>query len=234
MSKPTLARPRFACKIAGRMSIRLKNVFWFVLVLGAFGLKLWLDSCEVSNPPTAAIKTASTKPPKNRTGFTILEGARLMDHRHNDGDSFHISHGGSEYEFRLYFVDCPESRLHQFNADRIRQQGRYFGGLRDEQTIAIGQEAKAFTRRLIERGAFTIHTRWQPVYDSGRYYAFVFFTGSDGSCEELSEKLVKAGLCRIHTEGTSLPDGRREKEFEQHLRALEKKAKAAKLGAWRF
>ena len=35
-------------------------------------------------------------------------------------------------------------------------------------------------------------------------------------------------------EGANLPDGRREKEFEQHLKALEREAKARKQGAWRF
>jgi endonuclease YncB( thermonuclease family) len=48
----------------------------------------------------------------------------------------------------------------------------------------------------------------------------------------LAAKLVKAGLCRIHTIGTMMPDGQREFDFEARLRALEKEAKAAQRGAW--
>jgi endonuclease YncB( thermonuclease family) len=62
----------------------------------------------------------------------------------------------------------------------------------------------------------------------------VFLDEAGGKKEELSEKLVRTGFCRIYTRGANLPDGRREKEFEQHLKALEREAKARKRGAWRF
>ncbi len=70
---------------------------------------------------------------------------------------------------------------------------------------------------MLTEQPFTVQTRWERVYDSARSYALVFF--ADG--EELSEKLVKAGLCRIHTKGTWMPDGRREIDFENHLRVLD-------------
>jgi micrococcal nuclease len=94
--------------------------------------------------------------------------------------------------------------------------------------VSVGVEAKAFTEKLLNEQRFTIQTRWERVYDSERSYAVVRF--ADG--EDLAEKLVKAGLCRIHTKGTMMPDGQPEFDYENHLRALEREAKAAKRGAW--
>lgn len=218
--------------------MKARNTLWLILMIGTIALGLWLDYRQASSGAKDSRGPGTTDRQhglreQNPSGFTILRGAKILEHRNNDGDSFHIAHDGKEHEFRLYFVDCPESRLHQYNGDRIRQQGRYFGGLSTDRTIAIGRDAKAFTRQLLESEPFTIYTRWQPVYDSGRYYAFVFLPDGDGGGEELSEKLVRAGLCRIHTEGAALPDGRPKKDFAQHLRALEKEAKARKRGAWK-
>ena len=222
------------------MSTKFKNGVWLVLILVGIALKIWLEN----QPAAAGARTNAPKaePPvihetagkEQRNGFTLLRGARLVDHRDNDGDSFHLLHEGKELELRLYFVDVPEKRLHQYNGDRIRQQGRYFGNLTQEQTIGIGLAAKAFTAKLLQTRPFTVQTRWQKVFDSGRFFAFVFFDEGGGRTEELSEKLVRAGLCRIYTEGANLPDGRRESEFERHLRSLEREAKAKKLGGWQY
>jgi endonuclease YncB( thermonuclease family) len=156
-----------------------------------------------------------------------------VDHRDNDGDSFHLAHDGRENEFRVYFVDCPEKRLHQFNGDRLQEQGRYFGGLSVEETLRVGSEARARVDELLRTRPFTVHTRWAPVFDSGRFYAFVFIEHEGGGQEELSEILVREGLCRIHTEGSALPDGRSEREFAARLRALERDARSRRAGAWR-
>lgn len=37
-----------------------------------------------------------------------LKGCTLIDSRWRDGDSFHAKHDGTEYIFRLYFMDTPE------------------------------------------------------------------------------------------------------------------------------
>lgn len=211
------------------MSGRIKNCLWLALMLAGIGFSIWIE-----RQPDFQKRAPARAEKKTQGHFATLTDARLADHRDNDGDSFHIMHDGQEHEFRLYFVDAPEKRLHQFNGRRIEEQGRYFGGLGTQQTIAIGLEAKALTERLLKGRRFTVKTRWQRVFDSGRYFAFVFFDEEGGRSEELSEKLVRAGLCRIYTEGASLPDGRREKEFEQHLKALEREAKARQQGAWRF
>lgn len=132
------------------------------------------------------------------------------------------------HEFRLYFADCPEKKRHSFNADRLAEQGRYFGGLDEAQTVAIGRQAEEFTRQLLTTQPFTICTKWHRVYDSGRCYAFILF--QDG--EDLSAKLVRAGLARIHTTGTTLPDGRDARQYQRQLREMEAAAKAAGRGAW--
>ena len=209
---------------------RIKNYLWLAVMLAGIGLAVWLE-----RQPEFQKSTPTRTAKKAQSRFETLHDARLVEHRDNDGDSFHIAHdGGEEHEFRLYFVDAPEKRLHQFNGQRIEEQGRYFGKLPTDQTIGIGLEAKAFTDHLLKNRHFTVQTRWQRVFDSGRFFAFVFFDEGDGKPQELSEKLVRAGLCRIYTQGANLPDGRHEKEFEARLRKLEREAKAAKQGAWRF
>jgi hypothetical protein len=41
--------------------------------------------------------------------WQTLRNCRLVPNEWNDGDSFHVSHQGQEYIFRLYFADAPES-----------------------------------------------------------------------------------------------------------------------------
>jgi endonuclease YncB( thermonuclease family) len=190
-------------------------LLWAVIAL----LQIW-DHYRVKPTPPAPV-------PDGR--FVKLVKAHLVEDAVNDGDSFKIADDeGAEHVLRLYFVDCPEKRQYKLVNNRLKDQASYFGGLTIPQTVSLGLEAKAFTEKLLREQHFTVQTRWQRVYDSARSYALVFF--DDG--EELSEKLVKAGLCRIYTRGTVMPDGRREYDFENHLRDLEHHAKVAQRGAW--
>ena len=211
------------------MRARLKNYLWLAVMIAGI-----LLANRFQLRPDLHEPSRSRSPRSQAAKYEVLKDARLVDHRDNDGDSFHIAHdGGEEHEFRLHFVDAPEKRLHQYNGQRLEEQARYFGTFSVDDAIRIGQEAKAFTENLLRTRPFTIHTRWQRVFGSERCFAFVFFGEPDGRQEELSEKLVRAGLCRIYTQGANLPNGRREKDFTQHLRALEREAKFAKQGAWR-
>lgn len=221
---------------------QFKNLFWIILIVLAIGLQLWDESHKDagagsptakpekaeprSTPPTKQPSTART----SKNGFEVLTGARLLDHRNNDGDSFKIRHDGQEFELRLYFVDAPEKRLHQYNGERIDHQGRYFGNLTRDQTMEVGLQAKRLVDQLLASRPFRVETRWKAVFDSGRHYAFVFFEDSN---EELSEILVREGLARIYTEGSDLPDGRKRADFERHLKKLEANAKAQQKGGWR-
>ena len=197
---------------------KLSRNLWVLVWLSVALLQAWQHFRDKPTPPR----------PEHDGSFAVLKHARLVDDSGNDGDSFKIAHDGGEQVLRLYFVDCPEKRQYALVNNRLKDQAGYFGGLSIPQTVNLGMEAKAFTEKLLREQDFTIHTRWERVYDSARSYALVFF--DDG--EELSEKLVKAGLCRIHTKGTVMPDGQREFDFENRLRALEREAKAAQRGAW--
>ncbi len=52
--------------------------------------------------------------------------------------------------------------------------------------------------------------------------------------EDLGELLVANGLARIYGTDTPLYDGRNSRQYLAHLAELETKAKAAKIGGWRF
>lgn len=197
---------------------RSKGWSWLWLALLVLGWQGWEQVVQKTQSP----QREATKV------FEVILDARLHPHSDNDGDSFHLKHGGQVHEFRLYFADCPEKKRHHLNGDRLAEQGRYFSGLSEAETVAIGQKGEAFTRELMRSQPFVVCTKWHKVYNSGRYYAFVIFPDD----EDLSAKLVSAGLARIHTGGTTLPDGRQTKVYEQQLRQMEAEARKARRGAW--
>jgi endonuclease YncB( thermonuclease family) len=200
-------------------SKRFSSWRWILVALVAIGIRVWTD-LQPDQPTTSP---AATKV------FEVILDARWQAHRDNDGDSFHLVHSnGKTNEFRLYFADCPEKRRHDFNQDRLLEQGRYFGGLSEAQMTQIGQQAQALTQHLLTTQPFTLYTKWQRVYNSSRHYAFVVF--ADG--EDLSAKLVRAGLARIHTSGTTLPDGRTTAQYQAALRQMEAAARSENRGAW--
>lgn len=194
---------------------------WLWIVLLVLGWQGWEQGLK------KAPSHAET-PRKAAKVFEVILDAKLHPHRDNDGDSFHLEHGGKVHEFRLYFADCPEKKQHHLNGDRLAEQGKYFGGLSVADTVRVGQMAEAFTRELMSTQPFVVCTKWHQVYDSGRYYAFIIFPDD----LDLSAKLVSAGLARIHTGGTTLPDGRSAKVYEQQLQQLEAEARQARRGAW--
>ena len=156
-----------------------------------------------------------------------LQGCRLVEDRGNDGDSFVVQHGGTDHTLRLYFADCPEKHRHQYNGSRITEQGRYFGGLSEEETVEIGEEARDFSLGLLREGPFTVLTRWEPVFDSGRFFAFVTVTQGD-----LGELLVEQGLARIYTKGENRPGGATVGAEKKRLQSMEQDARKANRGAW--
>ncbi len=150
-----------------------------------------------------------------------------MEERSNDGDSFLVTQGGQNHTLRLYFADCPEKHRHQYNGQRIAEQGRYFGGLSEEQTVGAGEAARDFSLGLLRKAPFNVLTRWERVYNSERFYGFV--TTAEG---DLAEGLVARGLARIYTKGENRPQGRTSSEEKARLSELERTARQAKLGAW--
>ena len=77
--------------------------------------------------------------------YEVLTECRLVNDKYNDGDSFKIKTGdGRALVVRIYFVDAPESRDKPYadHRKRVKEQGRYFGGLDYEEALSLGRKAK--------------------------------------------------------------------------------------------
>jgi competence ComEA-like helix-hairpin-helix protein len=158
--------------------------------------------------------------------WETLSACRLAKEDYMDGDSFHVECGGKNYQFRLYFVDCPETD-NRF-PDRIRDQSQHFG-ITPDQSIKVGFKAKEFTKRMLHR-PFTVLTRWYNARGASaqeRFYAVVLCDGKN-----LAEELVAAGFARPFGMRANFPDGPRSKDFIANLKRLEGRAMRSRVGAW--
>jgi len=204
-----------------------------LLVLGVAGAvalarwKGWLPEGPLRSGSGPSVPAEGQKPVRLAGGWEELRGCTLAEDRANDGDSFEVWHGGKRHVIRLYFVDCPEKVRHQYNGARIADQGRYFGGLTEAETVGIGERARDFTLERLRASSFTVLTRWEQVFDSERHYAFVTLREGD-----LGELLAGEGLARIFTKGENRPGGARAGAEKQRLLSLERRAKKARRGAW--
>lgn len=168
------------------------------------------------------------------SSFTVLKNCTLVMKKYgNDGDSFEVKHSQGKTEFRLYFMDACESWLSKYNADRLAEQGDYFGGMSQEDTIKAGVEAKNFVIDLLQDKPFTVVTKWENVYGPDRKYAFVL-VDFEGESRYLHEILAAKGLARIHTKTMTLPDSTSSSRQREYLKKLQNVAKKAKVGAWKF
>ncbi len=168
--------------------------------------------------------------------FEVIKGCSLIDHRGNDGDSFHVKTPTGKEEIRLYFTDAPESAARRYggnenNYKRIADQGRSLGGLNQRETTQVGVEAKLFAKKLLEERNFTIATTREKVYRSHRIYAYVIVR-YQGQNRYLHELLVLRGLARIHTKSMTLPDSTARNHQLSRLKKLEQYAKSKNYGAW--
>ena len=211
-----------------------------------------MNEAEVKDGPSGSI-SAATPPQKPKTvapsaapvakteevtkvnGYDKLRNVVLVDHRNNDGDSFFVRHDDYEFELRLYFIDTAEkylSRDYKDQRDRVADQAKDFG-LSVDQTVDLGNAAKAYVLGLLKKGPFTVYTDWERVYDGDRFHGFVEIPNPDGGKPiYLTELLVHKGLGRIHTKGQPTPDGRHWRDYKDDLRKIEVQAKKAKIGAW--
>lgn len=155
----------------------------------------------------------------------------------NDGDSFMVElDSGSRQQVRLYFVDAPETSRRRYrdgntNFKRISDQGRYFGGLSEEQTTQLGQRASEFVESLLSRQQARLYTVHESVFDSARIYGLLKVEWQ-GQQRWLHEILVEEGLVRIHTKPNHLPDNTSGVAQIARLKELEKKAKQKQKGGW--
>ena len=189
------------------------------------------DQSDAGNGMLTSVSLSSSK-------FQVIEGCSLIDHRGNDGDSFHVNTPKGKEEVRLYYVDAPESAARTYrngdtNHKRIAQQGDAMGGLNRSETTQVGVDAKAFVKELLNGKKFSIATTREKVYGSRRIYAYVIVKWK-GQQRYLHELLVANGLGRIHTKPMTLPDNTSSSRHKQHLRKLEEQAKSKNYGAWKL
>ncbi len=170
--------------------------------------------------------------------WTLYQNVSLAPHHQNDGDSFRVAiTEDSEQEFRLYFVDTPESQFKRYhdgdtNGERLEKQAQYFGGIEIEECIAVGLAAKELMHELLCGQRFDVYTRYDEVFDSGRFFCHVRLSWK-GSPRWMDEILVENGMARIVTQPAELPDGTSAEKHKRHLLRLEANAKKARLGGWK-
>jgi len=156
---------------------------------------------------------------------------KLINNPANDGDSFLVSADGKLIHVRLYFVDCPETSINsKSDAQRLREQTRYFGLSDPTRIIHFGNEANTFVERILAK-PFTVHTAFASAMgrsSKGRVYAFI--TTSDG--DDLANLLVKNGFARIHGKGRKTPDGTSRYEMIERFRDIEISAMLKRSGIW--
>jgi len=169
--------------------------------------------------------------PSFAADLQIFSNARLISDPANDGDSFLVEANGKSFHVRLYFVDCPETSTSSMSdAQRIREQTRYFGLSDPKRTIHFGNEAKTFVEHILAK-PFTVHTAFASALgrsSEGRVYGFI--TTADGN--DLASLLVRNGLARTHGIGRETPDGVSRDETVARLRDLEISAMLKRVGIW--
>jgi DNA uptake protein ComE-like DNA-binding protein len=161
----------------------------------------------------------------------MFSNARLINDPANDGDSFLVEANGKSFHVRLYFVDCPETLIAFIgDAQRVREQTRYFGLSDAKRTIHFGNEAKTFVDHALVK-PFTVHTAFASALgrsSKGRVYGFI--TTADGN--DLASLLVKNGFARTYGMGRETPDGVSRDEMVKRLRDFEISAMLKRVGIW--
>ena len=114
----------------------------------------------------------------------------------------------------------------------IAEHQNYFG-IDDDAAVETGIAAKEFTLSLLKRSPFTVATKWERVFNSERFYAFITPEALEGGESYLCERLINQGLARIHTKGVDLPSGESWRSFRDKLRKDEKSAQSSDVGGWR-
>ena len=169
--------------------------------------------------------------PSHAADLQRFSRAKMVDNPANDGDSFFLEADGKSFHVRLYFVDCPEtSTKSKSDAQRVREQTRYFGLSHAVRTLHFGNEAKIFVERTLTK-PFTVHTAFASALGrsaKGRVYGFIITSGGD----DLAVLLVKNGMARTYGIGRETPDGIRKDEMKARLRDLETSAMLKHIGIW--
>jgi len=158
--------------------------------------------------------------------WETLPGCKFIANEFNDGDSFHVAHGGREFIFRLYFVDAPETD-NSF-PQRVAEQAAHFSAS-PERAIEIGRYAKAATAQMLSL-PFTVITKFQDARGRSnlpRHFAFVVTSAKT----DLGEELVSSGLARAFGVAGA-PPTETIADLRNRYDSLQTAAKRKQLGAW--
>lgn len=158
-------------------------------------------------------------------GWEELTNCKLIKTEGNDGDSFHVEHGGKEYVFRLYLADCPETDIQKLG--RNMEQMVDFGAPL-EKIIIAGKLASILSDEILSK-PFKILTKWEDAMGQsklGRSYAFV----ETSKGEDFGEILVTHGLARSHGRNTSAPQI--SQNLQEKYDRIAERAQRQGLGAW--
>lgn len=222
------------------MAIKADTKSWQVVVLLIAAVALWVverwkpdllrglrdrpaTPAEQVEKEGASGASGGNGKPAIVKGYEKYEGCSWVDHRQNDGDSFRLKMpDGRVAQFRLYFADTPESAFRSYggganNHDRIHQQARDMG-VTDKEVVQIGVDAKKAVEKMLKGKPITLYTEWDDPFGDQRFHAFIEMP--DGGW--LHEWLVKEGLARVHTKGSTLPDGTPEQTQLKMLEKLER------------
>ena len=168
-------------------------------------------------------------PAKDWTEYT---GCRLTPGAYHDGDSFSqvagMKTGGkreTKTNWRLYGVDCAETD--QREPGRLKEQALAFR-VPEASLNSWGKKASEFSEKFLSEPfrVMTLREDAAGASAKNRYYAIII--GADGRL--LNEALVEAGLARAYGMPAPWPD--KHARFEEHLKSLERTARAAKAGIW--
>ena len=169
--------------------------------------------------------------PSFSADLQMFSNGRLINDPANDGDSFLVEANGKSFHVRLYFVDCPETLIaFTGDAQRVREQTRYFGLSDAKRTIHFGNEAKTFIDHVLFK-PFTVYTAFASALgrsSKGRVYGFI--TTADGN--DLASLLVKNGFARTYGMGRETFDGVSRDEMVKRLRDFEISAMLKRVGIW--
>jgi len=169
--------------------------------------------------------------PSFAADLQMFSNVSLVNNSAIDGDSFFAEADGKSFHVRLYFVDCPETSTgSKSDAQRLREQTRYFGLSHATRTIHFGNEAKAFVERILAK-PFTVHTAFASALGrsaKGRVYGFIITADGD----DLASLLVENGLARTRGMGRKTPNGIPRNEMIERLRDLETSAMLKRVGIW--
>jgi competence ComEA-like helix-hairpin-helix protein len=169
--------------------------------------------------------------PSFAADLQMFSNVQLVKNPANDGDSFLVEVNGKSFHVRLYFVDCPETSISfKSDAQRVKEQTRYFGLISAERTIHFGNEAKIFVERILAK-PFTLYTDFSSALGrspKGRMYGFIIT--ADGN--DLASLLVKNGFARTHGVGRKTPAGTSRDEMFEILRDMEISAILKHIGIW--